>query len=170
MTFPTPSITVVGAGLAGSEAALAAASLGVHVHLYEMRPVKMTPAHRSGNFAELVCSNSLGGQGDIQAKGLLQSEMRSVGSAVMASADASRLPAGGALAVEREGFSKRITDAVRAHPLITVHGEEVTQLPEGPCVIATGPLTAEALSGELARLTGDEQSDLLRRRRAGDRL
>ncbi|AWN23241.1 methylenetetrahydrofolate--tRNA-(uracil(54)-C(5))-methyltransferase (FADH(2)-oxidizing) TrmFO [Deinococcus irradiatisoli] len=152
-----PFITVVGAGLAGSEAALAAARLGVAVHLYEMRPVKMTPAHRSGNFAELVCSNSLGGQGDLQAKGLLQSEMRSVGSAVMASADASRLPAGGALAVEREGFSQRITDAVRAHPLITVHGEEVTRLPEGPCVIATGPLTAEALSGELAKLTGDEQ-------------
>lgn len=157
MIAPTPSITVVGAGLAGSEAALAAAKLGVQVHLYEMRPVKMTPAHRSGNFAELVCSNSLGGQGDLQAKGLLQSEMRSVGSAVMASADASRLPAGGALAVEREGFSGRITQAVRRHPLITVHGEEVTELPAGPCVIATGPLTAEALSGELARLTGDEQ-------------
>ena len=78
----------------------------MQVHLYEMRPVKMTPAHRTGDFAELVCTNSLGGQGDLQAKGLLQSEMRSVGSAVMASADASRLPAGGALAVEREGFSQ----------------------------------------------------------------
>ncbi len=152
-----PSITVVGAGLAGSEAALAAAKLGVRVHLYEMRPKVMTPAHRSGNFAELVCSNSLGGQGDLQAKGLLQSEMRAVGSAVLESADASRLPAGGALAVERESFSQRITDAVRRHPLITVYGEEVTELPAGPCVIATGPLTAEALSGELARLTGDEQ-------------
>ena len=157
MTTSTPFITVIGAGLAGSEAALAAARLGVQVHLYEMRPVKMTPAHRSGNFAELVCSNSLGGQGDLQAKGLLQSEMRAVGSAVMQAADASRLPAGGALAVEREGFSQRMTDAVRSHPNITVHGEEVTELPEGYAVIATGPLTAEALAAELTKLTGDEQ-------------
>lgn len=152
-----PRITVIGAGLAGSEAALAAAKLGVHVDLYEMRPTKMTPAHRSGNFAELVCSNSLGGQGDLQAKGLLQQEMRSVGSAIMQGADGSRLPAGGALAVEREGFSAHITAAVRGHPLIAVRGEEVTQLPEGVVVIATGPLTSEALSEELARLTGQEQ-------------
>ncbi|WP_293909842.1 methylenetetrahydrofolate--tRNA-(uracil(54)-C(5))-methyltransferase (FADH(2)-oxidizing) TrmFO [Deinococcus sp.] len=157
MTTLIPFITVIGAGLAGSEAALAAARLGVHVHLYEMRPVKMTPAHRSGNFAELVCSNSLGGQGELQAKGLLQSEMRSVGSAVMQAADASRLPAGGALAVEREGFSERMTGAVRSHPNITVHGEEVTGLPEGYTVIATGPLTAEALAAELTKLTGEDQ-------------
>ncbi len=152
-----PRITVIGAGLAGSEAALAAAKLGVAVDLYEMRPTKMTPAHRSGNFAELVCSNSLGGQGDLQAKGLLQSEMRAVGSAVMHSADTARLPAGGALAVEREQFSAQITQAVREHPAITVYGEEVTHLPAGPLVIATGPLTSEALSQELAALTGQEQ-------------
>ena len=152
-----PHITVIGAGLAGSEAALAAAKLGVRVTLYEMRPVKMTPAHRTGGFAELVCSNSLGGEGVLQSKGLLQAEMRSVGSAVLASADASRLPAGNALAVERDGFSARVTQTVRSHPLITVVGEELTRLPEGIAVIATGPLTSEGLAAEIVKLTGGEQ-------------
>ena len=150
-------VTVIGAGLAGSEAALAAARLGVQVTLYEMRPVKMTPAHRSGGFAELVCSNSLGGEGLLQSKGLLQAEMRSVGSTILASADASRLPAGNALAVERDGFSARVTEVVRHHPNITVVGEELPRLPEGIVVIATGPLTSEALAADLVRLTGGEQ-------------
>lgn len=152
-----PHITVVGAGLAGSEAALAAARLGVSVTLYEMRPVKMTPAHRSGGFAELVCSNSLGGEGILQSKGLLQAEMRSVSSTVLSSADASRLPAGNALAVERDGFSARVTKAVRNHPNITVLGEELLELPEGIAVIATGPLTSEALAAGIVGLTGGEQ-------------
>ena len=141
-----PHITVIGAGLAGSEAALAAARLGVRVTLYEMRPVKMTPAHRTGGFAELVCSNSLGGEGVLQSKGLLQAEMRSVGSAVLESADANKLPAGNALAVERDGFSASVTQTVKSHPLITVVGEELTQLPEGIAVIATGPLTSADLA------------------------
>ena len=157
MTSELPHITVVGAGLAGSEAALAAARLGVRVTLHEMRPVKMTPAHRSGGFAELVCSNSLGGEGLLQSKGLLQAEMRSVGSTILASADAHKLPAGNALAVERDGFSAAVTRAVRAHPLITVVEHELTELPEGIAVLATGPLTSEALAAELVRLTGGEQ-------------
>ena len=152
-----PHVTVIGAGLAGSEAALAAARLGVRVTLYEMRPVKMTPAHRSGGFAELVCSNSLGGEGVLQSKGLLQAEMRSVGSAVLESADANKLPAGNALAVERGGFSAHVTQTVRRHPLITVVGEELTALPEGIAVIATGPLTSAALAAEIVKLTGGEQ-------------
>ncbi|MGI8746879.1 MAG: methylenetetrahydrofolate--tRNA-(uracil(54)-C(5))-methyltransferase (FADH(2)-oxidizing) TrmFO [Deinococcus sp.] len=157
LTMTPPPITVVGAGLAGSEAALAAARLGVPVTLHEMRPVKMTPAHRSGGFAELVCSNSLGGEGELQSKGLLQAEMRSVGSAVLASADAHRLPAGNALAVERDGFSAAVTAAVRAHPLITVVEGELTRLPQGVAVLATGPLTSEALAREIVALTGGEQ-------------
>ncbi|GGQ94555.1 methylenetetrahydrofolate--tRNA-(uracil(54)-C(5))-methyltransferase (FADH(2)-oxidizing) TrmFO [Deinococcus ruber] len=152
-----PHITVVGAGLAGSEAALAAARLGVRVTLYEMRPVKMTPAHRSGGFAELVCSNSLGGEGQLQSKGLLQAEMRSVGSTILSSADANKLPAGNALAVEREGFSAAVTHTVRTHPLITVVEEELSELPQGVTVLATGPLTSEALAANLVRLTGGEQ-------------
>ncbi|WP_425147743.1 methylenetetrahydrofolate--tRNA-(uracil(54)-C(5))-methyltransferase (FADH(2)-oxidizing) TrmFO [Deinococcus sp.] len=156
-SFPSPAITVVGAGLAGSEAALAAARLGVRVTLCEMRPHKMTPAHRSGGFAELVCSNSLGGEGLLQSKGLLQAEMRSVGSTIVMSADAHKLPAGNALAVEREGFSAAVTRAVRQHPLISVQEAEVSDLPAGIAVIASGPLTSEALASSLVRLTGGEQ-------------
>ncbi|WP_295814710.1 methylenetetrahydrofolate--tRNA-(uracil(54)-C(5))-methyltransferase (FADH(2)-oxidizing) TrmFO [uncultured Deinococcus sp.] len=152
-----PTITVIGAGLAGSEAALAAARAGVRVRLYEMRPVKMTPAHRSGNFAELVCSNSLGGEGEQQSKGLLQAELRSVGGLIVGAADASKLPAGNALAVERDEFSERVTRAVRDHPLIEVRGEEVTAVPEGIAVIASGPLTSDALAADVARLTGSER-------------
>ncbi|THF88938.1 methylenetetrahydrofolate--tRNA-(uracil(54)-C(5))-methyltransferase (FADH(2)-oxidizing) TrmFO [Deinococcus sp. KSM4-11] len=153
----TPAITVIGAGLAGSEAALAAARAGVRVRLYEMRPVKMTPAHRSGNFAELVCSNSLGGEGEQQSKGLLQSELRSVGGLIVGAADASKLPAGNALAVERDEFSARVTTALREHPLIEVRGEEVQAVPDGIVVIASGPLTSDALAADVARLTGSER-------------
>lgn len=150
-------VTVVGAGLAGSEAALAAARAGVRVRLHEMRPQQLTPAHRTGNFAELVCSNSLGGEGEMQSKGLLQAELRAVGSGVLSSADASRLPAGNALAVEREEFSARVTAAVRAHPLIEFVPGEVTAVPEGIAVIASGPLTSDALAADLARVTGSER-------------
>lgn len=153
----TPTITVIGAGLAGSEAALAAAKQGVRVRLFEMRPVKMTPAHRTGNFAELVCSTSLGGEGEMQSKGLLQAEMRSVGAAIVTSADAARVPAGNALAVDREAFSETVTAKVRAHPLIEVVPGEVTRIPDGIVVIATGPLTSDALAEDVARLTGSER-------------
>ncbi|WP_104991088.1 methylenetetrahydrofolate--tRNA-(uracil(54)-C(5))-methyltransferase (FADH(2)-oxidizing) TrmFO [Deinococcus sp. NW-56] len=157
MTASSPTITVVGAGLAGSEAALAAARLGVRVRLFEMRPVKMTPAHRTGNFAELVCSTSLGGEGEMQAKGLLQAELRSVGGAIVGAADQSRVPAGNALAVDRDEFSARVTQAVRGHPLIEVVPGEIEAVPEGIAVIATGPLTSDALAADLMRLTGSER-------------
>ncbi|WP_034387121.1 methylenetetrahydrofolate--tRNA-(uracil(54)-C(5))-methyltransferase (FADH(2)-oxidizing) TrmFO [Deinococcus sp. YIM 77859] len=157
MSIPEAAITVIGAGLAGSEAALAAARAGVRVRLHEMRPHKMTPAHRTGNFAELVCSTSLGGEGEMQAKGLLQAELRSVGSAVVGAADQSRVPAGNALAVDRDEFSARVTRAVREHPRIEVIEGEVEAVPDGITVIATGPLTADALAADLARLTGSER-------------
>ncbi|GAA5502609.1 methylenetetrahydrofolate--tRNA-(uracil-5-)-methyltransferase TrmFO [Deinococcus xinjiangensis] len=152
-----PTITVIGAGLAGSEAALAAAKLGVRVRLHEMRPVKMTPAHRTANFAELVCSTSLGGEGIQQSKGLLQSEMRSVGAAIVGAADASKVPAGNALAVDRDEFSARVTAAVQGHPLIEVVAGEVQAIPDGITVIASGPLTSDALAADVARLTGSER-------------
>ncbi|GEM48012.1 methylenetetrahydrofolate--tRNA-(uracil(54)-C(5))-methyltransferase (FADH(2)-oxidizing) TrmFO [Deinococcus cellulosilyticus] len=150
------SISIIGAGLSGSEAALAAAQLGVQVHLYEMRPTKMTPAHHTGNFAELVCSNSLGGEGNTNAKGLLQAEIAHAGSLIMEAARESRVPAGGALAVAREGFSAYVTEKVRQHPLIQVYGEEVTKVPEGIVVLASGPLTSDALAEDLKRYTDGE--------------
>ncbi|WP_409996722.1 methylenetetrahydrofolate--tRNA-(uracil(54)-C(5))-methyltransferase (FADH(2)-oxidizing) TrmFO [Deinococcus sp. Marseille-Q6407] len=152
-----PEISVIGAGLAGSEAALSAAAQGVHVRLYEMRPAKMTPAHRSGDFAELVCSTSLGGEGEMQSKGMLQAELRSVGGGIVGSADQSRVPAGNALAVDREAFSARVTALIRAHPLIEVIAGEVERVPDGICVIATGPLTSDALAEDVQRLTGSER-------------
>ena len=150
-------ITVIGAGLAGAEAALSAASQGVRVRLYEMRPHKMTPAHRTGQFAELVCSTSLGGEGEMQSKGMLQAEMRSVGAGIVGSADYSRVPAGNALAVDREAFSAEVTRRVRECPLIEVVEEELTAVPDGICVIASGPLTSDALAQDLMRLTGSER-------------
>jgi methylenetetrahydrofolate--tRNA-(uracil-5-)-methyltransferase len=149
-------ITVIGAGLAGSQAALAAANQGVRVHLYEMRPAKMTPAHRSEKASELVCSNSLGGEGEGNAKGLLQAELREAGAMVMTAAYQNRVPAGNALAVERDGFAQTITDALEAHPLITFHKEELERVPEGIVVIATGPLTSDALAKDLERFTGGD--------------
>ena len=149
-----PRITVVGAGMAGSDAALAAASLGVHVDLYEMRPKKMTPAHQTGNFAEMVCSNSFGGEGESNAKGLLQAEMLAAGGLVMTSAATARVPAGGALAVDREVFAARVMEVLTSHPRITVHREEVTRVPDGIAVIASGPLTSDALAEDLRELVG----------------
>jgi methylenetetrahydrofolate--tRNA-(uracil-5-)-methyltransferase len=149
-----PRITVVGAGMAGSDAALAAASLGVYVDLYEMRPKKMTPAHRTGNFAEMVCSNSFGGEGESNAKGLLQAEMLAAGGLVMTSAATARVPAGGALAVDREAFAARVMEALTSHPRIAVHREEVSRVPDGIAVIASGPLTSDALAEDLRELVG----------------
>ncbi len=151
------AVTIIGAGLAGSEAAWQAAQRGAKVVLYEMRPVKTTPAHTTDRFAELVCSNSLGSNLIDRAMGLLKEEMRRVGSLIIAAADATALPAGGALAVGREAFSSYITEVLSKHPRIEIRREEVTEIPaEGPVIIATGPLTSEPLAKEIARMTGQE--------------
>ncbi|ACO32451.1 gid protein [Acidobacterium capsulatum ATCC 51196] len=149
---------VIGGGLAGPEAALMAARMGADVDLYEMRPVRQTPAHQTADFGELVCSNSLKSESENTAPWLLKQEMRRAGSPLLQCADAAAVPAGHALAVDREEFSRRITAAIAAEPRITVHREEVTELdPEGPVtVLASGPLTSSALSEEIARLTGQE--------------
>jgi methylenetetrahydrofolate--tRNA-(uracil-5-)-methyltransferase len=148
-------ITVVGAGLAGAEAAWTLARLGLPVRLFEMRPAKMTPAHHTEKFAELVCSNSLGGEGPANAKGLLHAELRAAGSLVMEAADQFRVPAGGALAVDREPFSAYITEKLSSHPNVEVVREEVTDIPDPIAVLATGPLTSDALSEALRRRLGD---------------
>ncbi len=141
--------------MAGSEAALAAAGLGVAVDLVEMRPKRLTPAHVSGEFAEMVCSNSFGGEAENNAKGLLQAEMLAARGVIMRSAHANRVPAGGALAVDRHEFSRAVTAEVRAHPLITVREEELTAVPEGVAVLATGPLTSDALAASISELVGE---------------
>jgi methylenetetrahydrofolate--tRNA-(uracil-5-)-methyltransferase len=148
-------VNVVGGGLAGSEAAWTLLRMGVPVRLFEMRPKRMTPAHTTDRFAEIVCSNSLGGEGETNAKGLLQAEMRLSGSLVMEAAEVARVPAGGALAVDREVFSGFITERLQAHPLLEVVREEVREIPEGLTVLATGPLTSEALAEALKRRFGD---------------
>ena len=148
-------LTVIGAGLAGCEAAYAAAQRGVSVTLKEMKPQKFTAAHRSPLFAELVCSNSLKASRIESAAGLLKAEMKALGSLCVPIAEKCAVPAGGALAVDRELFSAAVTDAVRQHPLITVEETEVTALPaDGVTVVATGPLTAEALAADIERLCG----------------
>lgn len=149
-------LIVVGGGLAGSEAAWQAAERGVEVILYEMRPRKMTPAHVSDRLAELVCSNSLGSDLPDRAPGLLKAELRRLGSLVLACADATRVPAGSALAVDRERFAEEVTRRIEAHPRIRVVRDEVTEIPDGPTVIATGPLTSEPLTQAIAELTGQE--------------
>ena len=151
-------IKVIGGGLAGPEAALTAARLGAEVDLYEMRPVKMTPAHETAEFGELVCSNSLKSESENTAPWLLKQEMRRAGSALLKCADLSAVPAGHALAVDRVEFSRRIAEAIKKEPRIRVHREEVSVLdPEdGVTVLASGPLTSPALSAEIARLTGSE--------------
>jgi methylenetetrahydrofolate--tRNA-(uracil-5-)-methyltransferase len=149
-------LKVIGGGLAGSEAAWQAAQRGVEVILYEMRPRKMTPAHTTGYLAELVCSNSLGSNLLDRASGLLKEEMRRLGSIIIACADETSVPAGGALAVGREAFARLVTERVCGHPKIELRREEVTSIPDGPTVIATGPLTSDALSEEIASLAGCE--------------
>lgn len=150
------TVNVVGAGLAGSEAAWQLAQRGIKVNLYEMRPVKQTPAHHTDKFAELVCSNSLRANTLTNAVGVLKEEMRMLDSVIIGAADACAVPAGGALAVDRHEFAAYVTDRVKQHPKVTVINEEITQIPEGPTVIATGPLTSPALSEQLKALTGEE--------------
>ena len=150
------AVTVVGAGLAGSECAWQLARRGIDVRLVEMKPGKYTPAHVSPLFGELVCSNSLRGDDLTNAVGLLKEEMRRLGSLIMESAEANRVAAGGALAVDREGFARYITDKLRSHPHVEVVEAEAADLPEGDeVVIATGPLTSDALAGKIAALCGE---------------
>ena len=150
-------VTIIGGGLAGSEAAWQAASLGVPVVLQEMLPVRPTAVHKTDRFAELVCSNSFRGDKLDNAVGLLKEEMRRLGSLIMRAADAARVPAGAALAVDRDVFSQAVTDAISSHPLITIARGEIASVPtdtRGPVIIATGPLTSDTLSREIAALVG----------------
>ncbi len=148
---------VIGAGLAGCEAAYQLASRGIPVTLYEMKPHRYSPAHHSPNFAELVCSNSLRGAGLANAVGLLKEEMRRLDSVIMKAADATSVPAGGALAVDREAFSAKVTELIRSHPLINVVEQEITEIPtDENLIIATGPLTSEAFSKSIAKFIGKE--------------
>jgi methylenetetrahydrofolate--tRNA-(uracil-5-)-methyltransferase len=149
-------VNVIGAGLAGSEAAWQIAKRGINVKLFEMRPVKQTPAHHTDKFAELVCSNSLRANTLTNAVGVLKEEMRKLDSVIISSADACAVPAGGALAVDRHEFAALVTEKVKNHPNVTVIQEEVTEIPEGPTIIATGPLTSEALSSSLRNITGED--------------
>src|SRR5262249_15176104 len=152
-------VTIVGGGLAGSEAAWQVASRGVAVTLHEMRPVKPTAVHKTDGLAELVCSNSFRGDKLDNAVGLLKEEMRRLGSIVMRAADQTRVPPGAALAVDRDLFSSRVTEAIASHPLISIRRGEVTVIPssaDGPVILATGPLTSDALSREIASLVGSQ--------------
>ncbi|RBR31246.1 FADH(2)-oxidizing methylenetetrahydrofolate--tRNA-(uracil(54)-C(5))-methyltransferase TrmFO [Enterococcus cecorum] len=149
-------VNVIGAGLAGSEAAWQIANAGVEVHLYEMRPTKKTPAHHTNQFAELVCSNSLRGNSLQNAVGVLKEEMRRMNSVIIHSADETSVPAGGALAVDRDTFSATVTKKLRNHPLITVYEEELTEFPEGITVVATGPLTSEGLAKTIKEFNGSD--------------
>ena len=151
------TVTVVGAGLAGSEAAWQLAEKGIAVELIEMKPHKFTPAHVSNDFAELVCSNSLRGDDLANAVGLLKEEMRRLKSLIIECADKTRVPAGGALAVDRARFSAMVTDKIKSHPLISITPREVTEIPKGRVIIATGPLTADALAEKLADLLPDKK-------------
>ena len=151
----TDVVDVIGGGLAGCEAAWQLACAGVPVRLFEMRPSTTTPAHRTGNLAELVCSNSLRSDNPENAVGLLKCEMEAMGSLIVAAARAAALPAGDALAVDRDLFAAGVQDAVASHPLVTVVREEVRKLPAGPAIVATGPLTSEALQSSLSALLGE---------------
>ena len=149
----TASVNVIGAGLAGSEAAWQIANQGVKVRLYEMRPQKLTPAHHTENFAELVCTNSLRANRLTNAAGLLKEEMRTFNSIIMESADKHSVPAGGALAVDRETFSKEVTEKLHNHPNVEIINEEIDEIPEGLTVIATGPLTSDDLAKDITKFT-----------------
>ena len=144
-------VTVIGAGLAGSECAWQLAQRGIQVRLCEMKPEKMTPAHTTEYFAELCCSNSLRGAALENAVGLLKEELRRLDSLILQCADATRVEAGGALAVDRHGFAKLVTEKIRSHPNITVVPGEVTDIPEGEVIIASGPLTSDALAENMPR-------------------
>ena len=148
-------VSVIGAGLAGSECAWQLAQRGIQVKLYEMKPEKRTPAHHTDAFAELCCSNSLRGAGLENAVGLLKEELRRLGSLILRCADETRVEAGGALAVDRHGFANLVTERIRSHPNITVIPGEVTAIPEGEVVIASGPLTSDALAETLEKLLGE---------------
>ena len=151
------SVLIIGAGLAGSEAAWQLVRRGIPVELVEMRPVKSSPAHHTEYFAELVCSNSLRAANIENAVGLLKEEMRRLGSLIMDAADTHRVPAGGALAVDRVPFSQYVTEKLKDHPLVTIRHEEVTELPDDQiCIVASGPLTSDALADTIRRLTGED--------------
>ncbi|WP_394713823.1 methylenetetrahydrofolate--tRNA-(uracil(54)-C(5))-methyltransferase (FADH(2)-oxidizing) TrmFO [uncultured Desulfuromonas sp.] len=153
----TPQLTIIGGGLAGCEAAWQAAELGIDLYLLEMKPIQFSPAHHSEGLAELVCSNSLRGTGMNNAVGCLKEELRRANSLFMQAADATAVPAGGALAVDREAFSDWVGNKIAAHPHITLMREEVTTLPEqGPVIIASGPLTSPTLATQIAQITGEE--------------
>ena len=151
------TVQVIGAGLAGSEAAWQLARRGIPVELVEMKPGKMTPAHHSPDFAELVCSNSLRGDRLENAVGLLKEELRRMGSLILQCAEATKVEAGGCLAVDRYGFSALVTEKLRSHPLITIRSQEVTQVPPGPVIVATGPLTSDALSDAIGAYFGGQE-------------
>ena len=148
-------VKVIGAGLAGSEAAWQLAQRGIQVTLYEMKPAKRSAAHHADTFAELVCSNSLRGDRLENAVGLLKEELRRLGSLIISCADATRVEAGGCLAVDREGFSQLVTQRIRNHPNITVVEQEITRVPEGPVIVATGPLTSDSLSDAIGTYFGE---------------
>lgn len=150
------TVNVIGAGLAGVEAVNQLVKKGYKVKLYEMRPKKMTPAHHSGDFCELVCSNSLRADGLSNAVGVLKYEMELLDSVVIKHAREHSVPAGGALAVDREGFSKSVTDFIKNHPLVEVFEEEITKIPTGPTIIASGPLTSDALASDIASKLGND--------------
>ena len=149
-------LTVIGGGLAGSEAAWQAAERGLRVRLYEMRPVKETGAHVTGDLAELVCSNSLGSNLPDRASGMLKEELRRLGSLLLDCAAETALPAGAALAVDREAFARRVTERIVSHPNIELVREEVRDIPAGPTIIASGPLTSPDLTRAIQALTGQE--------------
>ena len=160
METPSPTVKIIGAGLAGSEAAWQCARRGVAVELFEMRPVKSTPAHQTADFAELVCSNSLKSDSENTAPWLLKEEMRRAGSLLIEIARESSVPAGHALAVDRIEFARRVTEAISSEPLITVRREEITRIDENEItIVATGPLTSDALSTEIGRLCSSTAAD-----------
>ncbi|MGB2925809.1 MAG: FADH(2)-oxidizing methylenetetrahydrofolate--tRNA-(uracil(54)-C(5))-methyltransferase TrmFO [Limnothrix sp.] len=157
MTTTIPSVTVIGGGLAGTEAAWQVAQAGVPVTLYEMRPIKKSPAHHTKELAELVCSNSFGAQSSDRASGLVHAELRALESVIISTADEHRVPAGGALAVDRAVFSSSLTEKLASHPLVTFRREPLESIPtDGITVLATGPLTSETLAAELQQFTGME--------------
>ena len=151
-------ITIIGSGLAGSEAAWQIAKRGLHVNLYEMRPKLFTPAHKTAGLAEIVCSNSLGSEnknGRISAAGILKEELILLDSLILSCANESRVPAGGALAVDREKFSALVTKRITSHPNITLIREEFTEIPDTPAIIASGPLTSDKLAESIRAIAGE---------------